>query len=403
MVGFEAIKNSEPQKLTEQSDEEVQEKKVDDFFELSHEERLNHLGFKEITDRQREHSKSLGISEEDYLRRSALINRLELDDFNPTQGPTLTDGFLEKISEEKEVRGAILEKIAQKGTKNNLREEERIELKQAVERAMAVDESIEKMAQNPEAQQEIYTLLRKREVETIDDAQLIEDVHDIVTRYEIMPPVEESHVDNQPEREEEAVREKATAEEIKNVRNTTGIEAKDILGKNRHGELLISTEGVLCGFNLSGLSLNWVKININGHEFKYQGNGKKVIGPGNFQREMGLTRSKAVFAYYELPFDTPEQEKLIELFLNETGDIQEFQFQDFTQEVMDRLNQFFRDLKPTASMGAEGTKQTWRAMGILNEDNEMDPVRYVEMVKQWEAWRKTRGNEPFLSSLNLKF
>ena len=178
-----------------------------------------------------------------------------------------------------------------------------------------------------------------------------------------------------------------------------GVEASNVLGKNRQGELLIrSSAEVLCGFDAGTLSLNWIKIDINGHEYKFE-NQQRLLNPGRFQREIGLARVHALFAEYDLPFDSPRQENLVELWMNQTGDVQAFRYEDFSALDMARMNEFFEDLKPTASQGVENARRSWNILGILNADNTFNRSRYEAIIQAWVAWKRVDGHHPFLSTL----
>lgn len=385
--------------LLEKRHEKRVDEAADHFLGLEAGKRLEELGFEALTDEQRQHAESLGITQEDYARRLGVVRELSLENFRPSKHPTLRESFLRKKRGEQEINERVLEKIAE-GDLPEMSEEERAELLQALKRAIAVNESIQRLSHNPAAEQEIYILMRKRSVGTVDDRQMIEELHGISERYDFIPPAPASEP-RKKDAQENAVVEKAEEREVEKAQRTLGVEASSVLGKNRQGELLIRASDVLCGFDPGTFQLHWIKININGHEYKLKSR-QEAVDQGSFEREIGSARMQALFEEYDLPFDSPGQERLIEIWGNQTGDIQEFRYEDFSGPVATRFREFLEALKPTASQGVENATQSWKALGILNDDNTLNRGRYETIVQAWVTW--TRGNDrrPFLDTLESK-
>lgn len=280
---------------------------------------------------------------------------------------------------------------------------EREEFKDALTQVREEYAYVNGISENPQAQKELYEKLTKKQTGELSEAAFIKEAAKIETQYELTPAIAEEKTEKavaETETQEEAYAEITEAEE-QEVLTSLGLEKDgtvEVLGVDHGGNVVIQmgkTGEVHCGYNREVATLNWIKVDINGHE--YQTEPRETVNAGSFHKEVSLAKVGGMVDYYQLPFDQPEQDKFIEILLTETGDVSaEFTYDQYTDAMGQQVIAFLEMLTPDRDIGT--TQAIFEELKIT-QDGILKPDRLREVASTWAAKRATYTPEEILKQL----
>lgn len=370
--------------------EEVSDEELGDLLAMRPEERFAavFLDYKEATSQDSQHAERLGMSVEDYMTHKAFLKRLDLDSFEKTEsGQRLTIPELERShAKRKSVAGFVNKEELKELTPEQLEK-----LNQALARSDRVEKAVIDLGENEEAQEEMYGLIRRREVGVMSEEALVEETVVLSEKHDLIP--------QQAQEQERKDQEEVTEKEKEQVVESLGIAREEIVGKDDDGHVLIQAGRAQCGYDPETAQINWIKIDILGDEFLYEPKAVQMT-PQSFQREVGLAYGKAIFQRFRLPFEGPEQERSIEIFLHETGDIHEFTYDQLDSRHAEELIRFLTALTPPRiTQEGKTPAQIFRQLGILSDDNRVNYERLRAIAQEWMRFKKTHPESRFLAHL----
>ncbi len=333
-----------------------------------------------------------------------VIRRLKGDDFD-------TQKRLRSRSVEAAQRRVIrnrrfLERVEEgAGSFGNLVPDEKADLIARIEREIQADERIIRLSQGrSERQHEVADLVVQ--YETLEQQNLTEEefteaetalmgqmeaiYHGVLAEAQEQSTGSDDVVDD-------AVVEGVTSDESETVQDALQVEADQIKGKTESGNVIVAiAENIYCAYNISDVQIEWIKIDIEGSEFIVRAHGNSIT-PQNFKRQLGMARLAAVCNYYDLPFEQPEQDKLIEIYRGnaEIGG-GSFDYKDYSDQLEDGLVAFLKALTPEGGQ----TKETFEQLGLIRDGKLVRTEALGQIVANWQSLgRDIESPEQFIKNM----
>jgi len=344
------------------------------------------------------------MTEAQYRREKALLVRLGEGSFNKKTKTLLDSVRWNNRAGEEVTNDLLIEGDEGMGMDESWTFAEKKEWRAALTQAREEYAYVNKISENPEAQAELYDRLQEKASGALSEENFIKEAAKIEEKYELTPAVAAEKMTQEVAKtktEEETYAEQLTKKEEKAVLTTLGLQEDktvQVLGLDRGGNVVLQmgeTGNVHCGYNREAETLNWIKIDINGHE--YEKEPREAVNAGSFHKEVSLAKVGGIVDYYRLPFDQPEQDKFIEILLTETGDVSaEFTYDQYTDAMGQQMIAFLEMLTPDGDKGT--TQAIFKKLGITR-DGVLNPDRLRAVASTWAGEKATYKPEEILDQL----
>lgn len=342
------------------------------------------------------------MDEAQYRREKSLLVRLGEGSFDEKTKTLLAPARWGNRAGYEAINALLKGKDEEMGLDESWTDAERKEFRTALTQAREEYAYVNKISENPKAQAELYDRLQEKAAGKLSEENFIQEAAKIETHYELTPIIAEEKTEKavaENETQQETYTKMTEAEE-QAVLTSLGLEEDKtvkVLGVDRGGNVVLQmgeTGNVHCGYNREAGALNWIKVDINGHEYKKE--PREVVNEGSFHREVSLAKVEGMVDYYQLPFDQPEQDKFIEIVFRETGDVKEFTYDQYTDAMSQQVIAFLEMLTPDGDKGT--TQAIFGKLGIT-QDGVLNPGRLKEVASTWAAKRATYTPEEILNQL----
>lgn len=267
--------------------------------------------------------------------------------------------------------------------------------------ALQVEEYLVAVDEHPEALQEVYALLSQG---GLSEQELIGQMVATEIKYALGPK------DKQDKAAQVAV-EVSHGEEEKEAREaqmmeTLGLDASEVqvVGRNAAGDIILKMDGgsTLCTVRpiVGGtFSVNAVKVTILGKVF-IQGNPRKVSNGREFSTMVGAARLQAACARYRLPFDGPEQERMIEIFASEAAGISAFTYDQY-QSLEPTFLTCLQGLTPRRE--EDQTRAFFKELGIIDGNGRLIQSQWQAVARDWRTLHHTSTPQEIVATLRQRY
>lgn len=342
------------------------------------------------------------MTEAQYRREKALLVRLGKGSFDEKTKKILDPVRWNNQAGYEVTNGLLMGSDEEMGMDKTWTFAEKKEWRDALTQAREEYAYVNKISENPQAQAELYDRLQEKATGKLSEENFIKEAAKIEEKYKLTPAVAAEKMTQEvaKTKTEKETYAELTKKEEKAVLTTLGLQ-KDknvqVLGlKGGNVVLQMGEKGdIHCGYNREAETLNWIKVDINGHE--YEKEPRKAVNAGSFHREVSLAKVGGIVDYYRLPFDQPEQDKFIEILLTETGDVSaEFTYDQYTDAMGQQMIAFLEMLTPDRDKGT--TQAIFGKLGITR-DGVLNPDRLRAVASTWAAKKATYQPEEILKQL----
>jgi hypothetical protein len=372
---------------------EMSEEEIDDFATRGTQEKReiasNRLFGKRVGPNMRPNEKQRAMMDD--------INREDFED-HPEGGKQFRLSFIKRAQQRIRRNEMVLEKVRNReGAFTDFTDEEAADHIAQIEAQIARDRWRITLARSSRANQteiaEIIDEYKSLEEQDLTDEELAAAEAELFSRVDRMYQAvmaEASQANEKSDSIDEEVAGSVTEEESAEVEQQLALtEGDEIKGKNSSGDVIIALgENIRCAYDIAGAEIEWIKINISGREYLHRA-PENSITPGNFRDELGETRLAAVCNYYDLPFDKPNRDKLVEVYRGnaEVRDMVEgeeydtFDYsEDYTDGFEDDLISFLENLPIHPG---ESVSEAFVSRGLIVNESDLSTEKLGMLARRW--------------------